>query len=365
MIYLHVGLGKCGSSTIQHFASAQAEALRDAGLIYPSMGDRELVQHMEVGRAARQARGRKAKPMQPAMAALQAAMREEGAPSYLLSSESFLKHKPFQSARTAQAFRAFLGTAPVRVLAYIREYPSWVESIYAQKSKRGENLADMDAFIRHRCPIPSVSMLQGLTPWMDAFGAEHIRLRSLNRSNLVGGDLVLDLLDATGVHTPMPPFERVNESPHWTFLELARDIARRMPDSRSETQGLFRIWLRRLATDAAAALDAAGLKPGRTQYLMQRDWRALRNLYNQDVGMLNARLPGHAIPLLTAPEPPERGPVPSIQQVPEEVLDVYLQMLGTRELLKSMPEPVLAAVRSLLKANRRKARRLAAAAEAA
>lgn len=372
MIHLHVGLGKCGSSSIQHFAAQQAEALRAAGLVYPLLGKGGAAHHMELGVVARQARPRRRAASVPvAMAALRDAMRVPDGTSYLLSSESFLKHDAARSRRNAKALRDFLGTAPVRVLIYFREYPAWVESIYAQKTKRGENILDMDGFIAHRCRPETVSVVEGVKPWLEIFGAENVRLRSLHRDDLVGGDLILDLLAAMDIRTPMPPFKRVNESPPWTFLELARQIAAGLPSGEAAEaeealpervgEATIRQWMQRLAVRGGLALEAAGLEPGRVQYMSRADWCALRDLYNRDVDALNALLPGHVIPPSTTPEPPERGAAPSWRDVPEEIGEAYLGVLAKPALLQAMPASFAAAVRSVLKTARRRARRAAAA----
>jgi hypothetical protein len=372
MIHLHVGLGKCGSSSIQHFAAQQAEALRAVGLVYPILREGGPAHHMELGVVARQARARRGvRPVPLAMAKLREAMQADDGTSYLLSSESFLKHKEPRSRRNAEALRAFLGTARVQVLIYIREYPAWVESIYAQKTKRGENTLDMDGFVAHRCRPESVSVVEGVKPWVEVFGAENVRLRSLQRENLVGGDLILDLLEAMAIRTPMPPFKRVNESPPWTFLELAREIASGLPAARAEAEEdalpenggdlAVRQWMQRLAIRGGLALQAAGLEPHRIQYMSRADWCGLRDLYNRDVAALNALLPGHVIPPSTTPEPAERGPAPSWRDVPEEIRQAYLGILAKPGLLKAMPASFAAAVRAVLKTERRRARRVAAA----
>lgn len=371
MIHLHVGLGKCGSSSIQHFAAQQAEALRSVGVIYPLLGQGGAAHHMELGVVARQARARRRAAAVPqAMAALREAMQVPDGTSYLLSSESFLKHDAARSRRNARALRDFFGSAPARVLIYIREYPAWVESIYAQKTKRGENTLDMDGFIAQRCRPDSVSVVEGVKPWVELFGAENIRLRSLHRDDLVGGDLILDLLEALEIRSPMPAFKRVNESPPWTFLELARQISAGLPATDGETEehagtergreATIRQWMQRLAVRGGLVLEAAGLEPGRVQYMTRTDWCGLRDLYNRDVAALNALLPGHVIPPSTTPVPPERGEVPSWRDVPDEIRQAYLGMLANPALLKAMPVSFAAAVRSVLKTERRRARRAAA-----
>lgn len=352
MIYLHIGLGKSGSSTIQHFATANMERLAAAGLVYPALKGRSPEHHMELGQVARMSQQGAVLP--PVFASLREAIHQGAGQSWLLSSEFFLRHDAPGSARNAAALRHFLGAAPVRVLVYIREYPSWVESLYAQKTKRGENADDMDGFIAKRSLGRRVSMLAGLQPWVEVFGAGNIRLRSLNPANLEGGDLIEDLLSAVGVREKMPPFQRANESPPWTFLELARSINGRMPDTQPATQDRFRVWLKRLADYGATALAAKGQRPGRVRYLSQADWVTLRDTYNEDVLAINAMLPGHQVPLLVAPPPPERGPAPSLRAVPPEILAAYLEAYTSGKLVRSMPPDFRAALRPLLKSHRRR-----------
>ena len=361
MIYLHVGLGKCGSSTIQHFATVHSEALREAGVTYPALNGRHPEHHKTLCDFAMSSARRGAKPPQ-AIAALLAELRERPDAAMLLSSENFLKHEPRRAASVATAMRALLGQAPVRILIYIRQYPSWVESLYAQRTKRGENAESIDGFIRDRQILDNVSMVSGLKEWIRVFGAENIRLRSLDRANLVGGDLITDLLDAIELRSDMPAMPRVNESPDWTFLELARLIASRRPDQSESTQLMFRTWLKRLAEATGAALQRADVKAPKPQYLTQADWLLLSTLYNSDVTQINGLLPGHAVPLLNGSLIPERVSAPSFDAIPDDVWSVYREVIGNGKLLLRMPEPVRNAIRPILKLRRKRLRRTSVAA---
>ena len=91
MIFLHIGLGKCGSSTIQRFASANRAALRDAGVTYPVLGfgDRDFEHHKLLGDVIEgdvTASGAAA-----AVEVLRHVMAADPDASFLLSSEFFLK----------------------------------------------------------------------------------------------------------------------------------------------------------------------------------------------------------------------------------------------------------------------------------
>lgn len=356
MIFLHIGLGKCGSSTIQRFASANRAALRDAGVIYPALGfgDRDFEHHKLLGDVVEG--DVSTVDAVEAVEEVRRSLEANPDANFLLSSEFFLKNDAGKSAHTALALRDFVGRHPVRVLVYIREYPSWVESLYAQKTKRGENHQDIDGFVQGRGMVHSVSMVAGLRPWIEVFGAQNIRVRSLDRANLVGGDLIADLLDAIGVKAAMPAFRRINEAPPWAFLELARNIAARIPETGPETQNMLRAWFKNLAFRTTAALERANVALARPQYLGQSDWLIFSTLYNWDVTRINQMLPDHALPLMQGTMVEERGAAPSVMTIPEEVWAVYFNALTRRLLLRRMPETLRVALRSVVRARRRKIR---------
>ena len=360
MIYLHVGLGKCGSSTIQHTASYQAEALRAAGVNYPALVGHLPEQHKPLADFLLARLKRPGLDMPAPISAFHGELSANPNQDFLLSSEYFLGRSQARASAMANGLREFLGEAPVLVLIYIREYPAWVESLYAQRTKRGENTDDMDAFIRNRDIVNAISMVTALRAWMQVFGADNIRLRSLSRSNLVGGDLISDLLAAMGVDASLPAIERVNESPPWPVLELARDIASRRPDGTTATLTLYRGWLKRLVTEATAALKIADVAPPKPQYLNQADWAGLRDAYNSDVAQINQMLPNHAVPLMEGPVIGERGRVPSIRNIPEEALEVCVRAIAQGTAFQRMPTAMREAVRPTLRAGRRKLRRAAA-----
>jgi len=359
MIYLHIGLGKCGSSTIQHFASHQHAALQAAGVTYPSVVGHHPEQHKLLADFLLARLGQPQLAMPASISALQVNLSAHSGQDFLLSSEYFLGRSKAQASDMASSLRGFMGEAPVCILIYIREYPTWVESLYAQRTKRGENADDMDAFIRNRGIFNTVSIMTALNEWVRVFGAQNIRLRSLSRSNLVGGDLISDLLAAIGVDINLPPMERINESPPWPVVEMARDIASRRPDRTTATLALYRGWLKRLAAEATKALKNAEVRLPRPQYLSQSDWTELRRIYNSDVAQVNQMLPNHAVPQMEGPVIGERGLVPSIRSVPDDVMEVCVRAIGEGTALQRMPPAMREAVRPTLRAVRRNLRRAA------
>lgn len=125
-VWVHVGMPKCGSTTIQRHFSAHAEAFRAQGLCYPETGRSKggYRSHEPIARA---------NPSQ--LAALVQAIRHEalGCDRILISCEDFANALPAGNgaALVAELNRVF-GAENVRLLAYFRNVHAFVESCYAQ-----------------------------------------------------------------------------------------------------------------------------------------------------------------------------------------------------------------------------------------
>ena len=125
-VWVHVGLPKCGSTTVQRYFSAHAEEFRAQGLCYPETGRSKggYQSHEPIARAPQEAL--------PAMVE-GIAKEAEGCDRILISCEDFANALPAGNgtALLAELNRVF-GAGQVRVLAYFRNVHDFVESCYAQ-----------------------------------------------------------------------------------------------------------------------------------------------------------------------------------------------------------------------------------------
>ena len=125
-VWVHVGLPKCGSTTIQRYFSEHAGAFRTQGLCYPETGQSKggYRSHEPLARAPKDA-----------LPALVQAIADEakGCDRILISCEDFANALPVGNGEALiAALNRLFGPDQVHVLAYFRNAHDFVESCYAQ-----------------------------------------------------------------------------------------------------------------------------------------------------------------------------------------------------------------------------------------
>jgi len=210
-----------------------------------------------------------------------------------------------------ERLKRMIGERETRILCYVRDYPNWLQSVYAQRTKRATNTLDFDAY--YKSVRENISVLPRLERWADAFGWEAIRVRPLDPGVLVGGDLIRDVLHALGVSTPPANVESLNVAPHWVTLELQRALAMA---GKSAPIGEIDAKSARATRDLFESC-AAGVQPSRAQYLTKEQWEDLTQTYRADMDALSKRM-GMPFPI-TLREPPERPFLPDFAAIPASV----------------------------------------------
>jgi hypothetical protein len=272
MLFIHIGMHKAGSSSIQAFLHENAPRLAARGVIYPAMGLNGPAHH-GLGRALRDG------VILEEWAEIRR-LAESG--TVVLSSETFCTFEP---RLLAQA----IGDTPVRILCWQRNAAEGVVSRYAQETRRGRNLQPFDVFFARHSDNEHLLIAPLLRRWSDPFGATSIRVRSLDAEVLEGGDLIADLLHVLGLAPDQELIDsgRRNLSPGWRALETIRrlslDISRRGPlDPKTQR------YLRRVMPPAVVAAEAALGLFERGAYLNLAQASALAEDYNADIEALGA-----------------------------------------------------------------------------
>lgn len=261
-IVLHIGRNKAGSTTLQDFCQAAKTELRVQGVDYVLFG------HL--------ADSDPTSPGFPTFPDLAAEMRASPGQRRLISNEFMFAWPEDFTEAAARALAGF----EVQILAYIRPYDAWVVSAYAEETRRGMNMRDIDAYLEHL--RPRISAWPALRKWAECFGWERLRLRDLSRPSLFGGELVADFVHALGL-TQIPLRQTAsNVAPHWIELELTRRLAERNGDS--EWAGVARAEIEPLLAELRPLLGRA---PAAT-YLTLEQRRGLRRLYNDDLARIEA-----------------------------------------------------------------------------
>lgn len=258
MIVLHIGRNKAASTTLQEAFVAHRSALAEAGVRYINFGH---LAHSD--------------PDIPGVhtAEALAALSRETDDDLLVSNE-FMSAWP--EPFTAAVGRALVGL-PVRVMVYLRPYADWLPSLYAQDVKGGDDARDFDAYARAMAPrVSAWPMLEG---WAAAFGWGGLRVRTLEREGLVGGDVVADAFHAVGAFPPpeAASARRANAAPGWVALELTRAVRERFDVGRWATEG------RAIAEALVARLPDPGPPPDAARYLTAEQAAELDTLYREDL----------------------------------------------------------------------------------
>lgn len=222
MLYLHIGFHKAGSSTLQAFLKANGARLADGGILYAEVGREE--HHDAHHRLAAALRPARADSEQTAK--LWGEVRElalAGAGDVVISSEGL-------DSVDAAPLGRLLEDVPVKVVAYLRELPGRMVSIYNQATKNGNSTLDFDRFFARELRRPRTPSAPRLKAYAELFGRENVRVRSLEEAVLDGGELIADFLAALGVGAEAVSRLRLqsvaaeNRSAGWRTVEVLRAL---------------------------------------------------------------------------------------------------------------------------------------------
>lgn len=313
-VFLHIGRGKAGSTTIQSFVQGNKAFLETEGIHCPLIPN-GMANHARLAKSL------------PDRSSDRAPIREfrrdlerSPFPKLFLSAEALMS-MPRNGIRLLQRLTA---NREVRILAYIRAYPDWVRSLYAQRTKRALSAWDFDAFLA--AGEHEVSALPNLEQWSQVFGWNAMRVRTLDRSGLAGGSLVSDVLDALGVQGSPPAVADANVSLHWMTLELLRALA----EAKALIGETDRPSIRVISQLTEKCVQHVQPRQGR--YLTRKQWSILAERYTRDVETIG-RHTGFPLPA-PAMEPEERAFLPSFDAIPAEIRADILATLSKSPLAK-------------------------------
>jgi cephalosporin hydroxylase len=198
-LYLHVGMGRCGTSAIQRFGETHRSALLERGVLYPSA--------LEMGFTAEEARGGNGRGFaatdDPDAAIARIAEHLDGsdADRFLISAEQLLGPKDGRLARLAEGLHA-RGIRTIAVF-YVREQREWLVSRWAQGLKSQGWATTLDDYIAGRLQRAreTAILTYGVrcAQIASVFGRENLIVRRFQRDALEGGDARIDVFSLAGV----------------------------------------------------------------------------------------------------------------------------------------------------------------------
>ena len=222
MLYIHIGLRKTGSTSIQRFCAANASLLNRNGVVYPEIG-RDGANHHKLKNEI--VAGRKS----VLVSKLVRAIEQHPAKDFLVSSES-LSSLPLETVQRLVAPAAKV--TKVKAILYVRGMTSTAVSLYNQATKRSLNIMPFDDYYNHggskANKLPKI-----VETWVEAVGADGLRVRTLEAASLAGGGLLTDLLDAIGLAPALieqaepESMANANTAVTWESAEYIREFTAR------------------------------------------------------------------------------------------------------------------------------------------
>ncbi len=267
-VWVHVGMPKCGSTTVQRHFSANAVAFRGQGLCYPETG------RSKGGYRSHEPMARMEQALLPDLVR---ALREEaqGCSQILLSCEDFANALPIGNGPgLVDALNRQFGPDRVRIVAYFRNAHDFVESCYAQfilgglfrinTGKFFQGAAtDLSAFLEAfegQKGFPLYSLLGHADLIARHFPQNRITLKSIERSDIGVDGLIGDLCAMLGVE-PLAEAQAQNLRASSLFLAAAHYARRQVSDQafRRAKPHLKRLLARPHWEARAEGFDQAGL----------------------------------------------------------------------------------------------------------
>lgn len=242
MLYLHIGIGKAGSTTIQNFLKANCSRLHPHVEQLSSFGvgnswriaaasRTELAYNYWVKKTKKFTEDEYQKFTDTFWESVDAEVRQSESSHFVASSEYIFSQYGFDVEKIMCLKERLLSIfGEVRIIFYCRPQVSLAKSFYGQVIKgptSGTITYDqfVDEFSIHSYHW---NYYKGLSLWADVFGDDKVLARVFHRDNFVNGDFVYDFLSIIGLAGCDLDFERPSEdsnvSPQPNRIEMVRKI---------------------------------------------------------------------------------------------------------------------------------------------
>ena len=176
-IYLHIGMQKTGTTSLQRTMAEKREELKSHGILYPSgtvgLGVQDRDAHHYLAHAIRGRRERHSPDVPFELLDKHVEALHEAAANFVgdvvISSEDFSLFRE----RGIQKLRLHL-PADTKVIVYLRRQDLWADALFGQMMKLGRQMT-VETFLGNQRRLLDYSAL--LEPWAAAFGPENIIVR--------------------------------------------------------------------------------------------------------------------------------------------------------------------------------------------
>jgi hypothetical protein len=201
-IYLHIGLHKTGTSSIQTTLSNNRKKLLAHGINYADLGDdpnhsvvllplfRKAPHRYRLNRRVGiDSKEKAAKKNAASLAALRRALKSNKSGSIVFSGEGIAALPAHRLRRLQAELEPY--AVRFRVIAYVRDPYSAANSMVQQRVRRGQTYEEIAA-------TPPYLRYSRIEASIEVFGRENVDIRMFDPAHFVDGDLIADFLAAIG-----------------------------------------------------------------------------------------------------------------------------------------------------------------------
>ena len=191
-IYLHIGLHKTGTTTLQNFLSRNKKVLLNYGYLYPESGMTYFGHHNLPWQVRPDPRfSNKHGTWQD----LHAEIESKSVNNIILSSEDFESLPPDSIEKVRQELQPY----ETQLIVYLRRQDSLIQSMYTQLIKGGHR-GTFSNFLREAKNVNSKLSQRfqfdlHLKPWTDCFNIDNVIVRPLEKQQLHDRHICWDFLN--------------------------------------------------------------------------------------------------------------------------------------------------------------------------
>jgi hypothetical protein len=212
-VFVHIGMSKTGTTTLQFLLDANRALLKSSGFCYPLSGLSSSPHekgHHELVTATKNRD-------ESVYKALVAEIDKVAAKVVVLSSEGF----SVSTQAEIEFLKEMLNCYEVKVVVYVREQASFLESLYNQAVKTGSEVRDRYEFLADMLSSNRLNYYSIVKSWAAVFGKENIVVREYRGSGRGGRQLVEDFF---GVDFKVVDYNSSVDSRYIEFLRVVNKL---------------------------------------------------------------------------------------------------------------------------------------------
>lgn len=213
VVYLHIGYGKTGTSSIQDMMFDNRVYFKTIGLLYPELGLWKTAHH---NLSLLEGEPDNSLLIKQHLVNINAEFIDNGYQKLVLSSERLC----FTIPGIIELYRDVFKDSKIQIIMYIRRQEDLIPSVYLEWMKNGwDYKGDLEAFFAHtRAAYDFINILKG---WESAFGEGSIKIKLYCKKLMA--NICDSFLDAIEVARPCERFTSHHSNPSLS-ASLAKTI---------------------------------------------------------------------------------------------------------------------------------------------